>query len=166
MNVTRASNSAAVIAIAAKRSPIGKAKIFLAQRICGLRSPARHRRPSRRRSVICSGRGPGSSGGGAPSSSTSSVSTGSVSRGPGRGPSNGSSIGGCGVAAIAWCCETGNEKSIAWREVCSASAAPARIHTGSPVRLAPIASPANTTYSFARSKIESSHAPSLENWRV
>ena len=65
-----------------------------------------------------------------------------------------------------WCCAIGYEKSIAWRTVCSASAAPASTHTGSPVRLAPIASPANTTYSFVRSKIESSHAPSCENVRV
>ena len=163
MNVVRASKSAAVIAITAKRSPIGKARIFLAQRIVRLRWLARHRRPSRRRSVIRSGAG---SSGCACSSSTSSVSIGSASREAGRGPSNGSSIGGCGVAAIAWCRETGNEKSIAWRDVCSVSAAPASNHTGSPVRLAPIASPANTTYSFERSKIESSHAPSLENWRV
>ena len=48
----------------------------------------------------------------------------------------------------------------------NASAEPASSHTGSPVRLAPIARPANTTYSFERSKIESSQAPSLENWRV
>ena len=67
---------------------------------------------------------------------------------------------------ITWCWEARNEKSTAWRAVCSASAAHASSHTGSPVRLAPIARPANTTYSFVRSKIESSQAPSLENWRV
>ena len=53
-----------------------------------------------------------------------------------------------------------------WRAVCRPSAAPASTHTGSPARAAPIARPAKTTYSFVRSKIESSQAPSLENVRV
>ena len=53
-----------------------------------------------------------------------------------------------------------------WRNVCSASAAPASSQTSSPVRDAPIASPAKTAYSFVRSKIESSHAPNFENVRV
>ena len=164
MKTVRASKSAAVIAITAKRSPIGNAIIFLTQRrwACG-RSP-RHSRAA----PLLAASGARARGGSASasSSSTSSVSTGSVSRDAGRGPSNGSSSGGCGISAITWCWETGNEKSIAWRVVCSASAAPASSHTGSPVRLAPIARPANTTYSFERSKIESSQAPSLENWRV
>ena len=59
-----------------------------------------------------------------------------------------------------------NEKSDRWRTVCSVSAEHASSHTGSPVRLAPIARPANAMYSFVRSKIESSQAPSLENVRV
>jgi hypothetical protein len=49
---------------------------------------------------------------------------------------------------------------------CSVSAAPASSHTSSPVWKAPIASPAKTAYSFVRSKIESSQAPSLVNVRV
>ena len=53
-----------------------------------------------------------------------------------------------------------------WRIVCSVSAAPATSQTSSPVREAPIASPAKTVYSFVRSKIESSHAPNLVNVRV
>ena len=48
-----------MIEIAAKRSPIGKAMIFLIQRSRGLRSVARHSRPSRRRSVIRAGAGGG-----------------------------------------------------------------------------------------------------------
>jgi hypothetical protein len=59
-----------------------------------------------------------------------------------------------------------NEKSEKWRTVCNVSAAQASVHTGSPMREAPIASPAKTRYSFARSKIESSQAPSLEKVRV
>ena len=58
------------------------------------------------------------------------------------------------------------EKSEKWRAVCSVIAAQASVHTGSPVRLAPIARPAKQAYSFVRSKIESSQAPSLENVRV
>ena len=88
MKVVRASNSAAVIEIAAKRSPIGKAMIFFSQRIRGLRSLARHSRPSRRRSVICAGAG-GERRLRA-SSSTSSASTGSVIREAGRGRRTGS----------------------------------------------------------------------------
>ncbi len=53
-----------------------------------------------------------------------------------------------------------------WRSVWSVSAAPASTQTGSPARSAPIASPAKTMYSLARSKVASSQAPSSENWRV
>lgn len=99
-----AENSAAVMEISAKRSPIGKVAIFLIQRSPGRRSIARDSRPRRCLMVI---RPAVVGGGGAGSESASSASTGCVSREAGRGPSNGSSIGGCGAAAITWCCETG-----------------------------------------------------------
>ena len=78
--------------------------IFLIQRSgrVAVAGPPQHA-PARRLRVTC----PVAGGGGAGSESASSASTGCVSREAGRGPSNGSSIGGCGAAAITWCCETG-----------------------------------------------------------
>jgi len=67
---------------------------------------------------------------------------------------------------MTWCCAAANEKSNVWRTVWSASAAPASAHTSAPMRSEPIARPAKITYSFVRSKTESSHAPSFENVRV
>ena len=63
--------------------------------------------------------------------------------------------------AIAWCWAADTRSRRVARRL-QRSAAPASSHTGSPVWLAPIASPAKMTYSFARSKIESSQAPSFE----
>ena len=64
MNVTRASNSAAAIEIAANRSPIGKPTIFLTQTARLLRSSARQASRARRLSDL------GGSGGGAASSTS------------------------------------------------------------------------------------------------
>jgi hypothetical protein len=146
-----------VTEIAANRSPIGNATIFLIHTSFRERSPERHATSARRRRLARSGPGAGS---------TSSPASGSTTAPPRRGPSSGSSSGGCAVAANTSRRTAGNAESTAWRVVWSARAAAARSHTGPPLRLAPIASPAYTMYSLLRSNIESSHAPKRENVRV
>src|SRR3954469_15286646 len=87
MNVVRASKNAAVIEMAAKRSPIGNAMIFLTQRTRRERSSPRQAWRSRRRKD-------GGAGGGAAGSpdSTTAPSSGTAS------PSAGGSVGGAAVA--------------------------------------------------------------------
>ena len=95
MNVVRASNSAADREIAAKRSPIGKAMIFLIQRPRRERSILRHA-PRRR----CLNVGGGGAAAGSPSGTS----------GAGTAVANMSctcSSGGCRAAPIAWCWAAG-----------------------------------------------------------
>ena len=164
MNVTRASNSAAVIDTAANRSPIGKAIIFLTQRTPGSLSMRCHTRRTRRGSDGFGGAGRGVSGLTAAGPSASMRARRAAAAAPRA--SRGCSSGGCSVSATTFVWPAPNEKSDRWRTVCIVSVAHASSHTGSPARLAPMARPVNAMYSLARSKIESSQAPSLENVRV
>jgi hypothetical protein len=107
----RASKNAAVSEMAAKRSPIGNATIFLTQRTRRERSSPRQALRRRRRSV--GGGGPA----GSPASATAPSSAASAS--PSSGPSVdgaavagaitswASSSGGWGTAPIAWFCAAG-----------------------------------------------------------
>ena len=97
MNVTRASNSAAAIEIAANRSPIGKPTIFLTQTARLLRSSARQASRARRLSDL------GGAGGGVLSSSTAPSGTSGTGTGAPVGESLTCSSGGWRASAIAWC---------------------------------------------------------------
>ena len=98
MNVTRASNSAAVIEIAAKRSPIGKPTIFLTQTARLLRSSARHASRSRRLSGLR-----GSGGGGRGGQLLALGHAAAPATGAPCGESLACSSGGWRASAIAWC---------------------------------------------------------------
>ena len=137
----------------AKRSPIGNAAMRLSQRATRTSSSRDHSERTRAASERRRGAGAGPL---------------AVRRASAAAPrwSSGCSSGGWRTAPVPSRCTNACEKSDVWRTLCSTSALHASSHTGSPARLAPIARPANTRYSFVRSSIESSHAPNLENWRV